>query len=298
MRRCVVFLGYQDANRIPHVIGSAFWIVDTRYGYGPACLITASHVLNDIEKMGGDAVSMRFNYKDGNARWLSVSLSRWRAHPCKNVDVAYLRIPIESEMDHAGCPTGMFETEKSSEQDKKSLDIGDEVFFMGMFWPHHGTSRNIPVVRVGNVASVREEHVDTQHGPMDLYLVEARSIGGLSGSPVFLDIVKSKLEKEWGTIPLIHRFRMVGMINGHFKGPEREVDARSLSSAEVERLNMGIAFMTPSEVILEGLNMFKEEDLKAEEEAKSRGRKLAIDDAPRSDVAIQVTRLGAEINKK
>ena len=232
IRRCVVFLGYLDANRIEHVAGSAFWIVDTRYGYGPACLITAAHVLEDIKVHGGE-VSMRFNYRDGTARWKSANSSRWDRHPDENVDVAYLRIPIESDMDHAGIPTVMFATPETAKEDKKEVEIGDEIFFSGLFWQHHGTSHNIPVVRVGNIASLREEKVETQFGPMDVYLVEARSMGGLSGSPAFMDVVAARLNKELpqNTIMVRSRFRFVGLINGHFRGPEKEVDSKLIPSS-------------------------------------------------------------------
>src|SRR5271166_3986732 len=263
IRRCVAFLGYVDANRIEHVAGSAFWVVDTRYGYGPACLITAAHVLDDISKYG-DKVLIRFNYKDETAHWTSVSLSRWNPHPEKNVDLAYLRIPIEPEMDHAGCPTGMFATPETAKEDKKEIEIGDEIFLSGLFWQHHGTSRNIPVVRIGNIASLREEKVQTQFGSMDVYLVEARSIGGLSGSPVFMDIVAARLNKELpqNTIMVRSRFRLVGLMNGHFRGAESKKDSASIPQGELGKLNMGIAFMTPSEKILEGLDMYMEEDKK------------------------------------
>jgi hypothetical protein len=46
-----------------------------------------------------------------------------------------------------------------------------------------------PIVRIGTVAALREEPVLSRDGhPMDVYLVESQSIGGLSGSPVFIDV--------------------------------------------------------------------------------------------------------------
>ena len=43
------------------------------------------------------------------------------------------------------------------------------------------------IVRTGNIASMPEEAVDLgSSGSQEVYLVESRSIGGLSGSPVFL----------------------------------------------------------------------------------------------------------------
>jgi hypothetical protein len=52
----------------------------------------------------------------------------------------------------------------------------------------HGRHQNVPIVRVGNFASYPAEQIQTGFGRMDAFLIEARSIGGLSGSPVFVHI--------------------------------------------------------------------------------------------------------------
>lgn len=68
--------------------------------------------------------------------------------------------------------------------------VGDEVFFPGRFVDHEGNQRNSPVVRFGNVAMkevvrVLQEKRDPRRHQQSL-LVEARSISGFSGSPVFV----------------------------------------------------------------------------------------------------------------
>jgi hypothetical protein len=299
IRRCVVFLGYEDDNQKEHVIGSAFWIVDTRFGHHPASLVTAAHVLDDvIKKHGKDHVLMKFNYREGGARWEGICISRWERHPDKSVDVCFMRIAITPEMDHAGIPVSMFVTAETAKEDSKNIEVGDEIFFPGMFWPHHGFARNIPIVRVGNIASIREEKVDTQYGEMDAYLVEARSIGGLSGSPAFMDVIAARLTKEipGGKTMLVgsSRFRLVGMINGHFIGTDQKPNdkAKPIPVEELERLNMGIAFMTPSDRILQGLDvLFAEEDKRAEEDAKKRRfARSSLDSVPQTNSSAQITR--------
>jgi hypothetical protein len=50
---------------------------------------------------------------------------------------------------------------------------------VGLFSEHQGAERNIPIVRVGNIAAMPEEPVlTTSWGAIDAYLIEARSIGG------------------------------------------------------------------------------------------------------------------------
>ena len=60
------------------------------------------------------------------------------------------------------------------------------VFITGLFRHYHGNQRNISIVgEFGNIACLIEEKIQTKDfGEIDAYLVEARSIGGLSGSPV------------------------------------------------------------------------------------------------------------------
>src|ERR1700691_2637481 len=123
-------------------------------------------------------------------------------------------------------------------------------------------------------------------------------MGGLSGSPAFMDVVAARLNKELpqNTIMVRSRFRFVGLINGHFRGPEKEVDSKLIPSSELEKLNMGIAFMTPSDIILKGLDRYMEEDKSANEEAKKRRFDgIAFDSVPQTNVSMQTTHTGIEI---
>ncbi len=66
----------------------------------------------------------------------------------------------------------------------QNIGLGDEVFITGLFGYVAGSQKNIPIVRVGNIAMMPDEKVPTEGEPMEAYLIEARSMGGLSGSPV------------------------------------------------------------------------------------------------------------------
>ena len=299
LRKCVVFLGYEDRNGDPHGVGSAFWIINSGQNYHPAYLVTAAHVLREIRKHG-EGVIIRENSAEGASWKRGANINHWKIHPDKTVDVAMLKLPIEG--DHGGWYTGQFVTKESAKVDLKHIDLGDEVFFPGMFWHHKGSARNIPIVRTGNISALREEKIDTgddEYGPIDAYLVESRSVGGLSGSPVFMDIIATRLAKEITPDPPIAgwgRFKLVGVVSGHFKGTDSEEKTLGLSKADLERLNMGIAFVTPGEKILEVLELFADEEEKEIEENRQRRRSfISLDSAPSSNVAIQITRDGAEI---
>lgn len=69
-----------------------------------------------------------------------------------------------------------------------NIGIGSDVFVVGRFMGHAGEQRNLPVVRFGNISMMNYESVDNPEwscGPQEIYLVETRSISGMSGSPVF-----------------------------------------------------------------------------------------------------------------
>ena len=42
---------------------------------------------------------------------------------------------------------------------KYTIDTGDEVVITGMFFSHIGQQRNIPIVRIGNIAAMPQEPV-------------------------------------------------------------------------------------------------------------------------------------------
>jgi hypothetical protein len=301
-KKTVVFLG-QDVCDNTHVWASAFWVINVQSPeelakqYHPAYLVTATHALERLERKGISTVRIRVNLKTGQSQWLPpISIARWKAHPDSTVDVSFLKHEIRQEWDHEGWPTTAFVTANSIKEDHKEIELGDEVFSVGLFWPHEGKMRNVPVVRVGNIAALRDERVETTEDVFsDVYLMESRSVGGLSGAPVFIDIVRARLTgKEISRLgnPTMgpFRFRLIGAISGHFKGTDDELASTGLQPKELDKLNMGIAYMTPAEKVLDGLRLFK-----AEEEEESRhlrdGTPLSIkvgDSSPRTNVSSQV----------
>jgi hypothetical protein len=50
MRKCVVFLGCELANKQIHIGGSAFWVIRQVEGTNFAYLVTARHCIDEIIK--------------------------------------------------------------------------------------------------------------------------------------------------------------------------------------------------------------------------------------------------------
>ncbi|MCW5693104.1 MAG: trypsin-like peptidase domain-containing protein [Pseudolabrys sp.] len=72
--------------------------------------------------------------------------------------------------------------------DELDIGPGDDVFFIGRFTKREGQLSNTPTARFGNIAQMPTEPMTFDGGISrpPCFLVEARSISGFSGSPVFV----------------------------------------------------------------------------------------------------------------
>lgn len=99
---------------------------------------------------------------------------------------------------------------------------------------------------MGNIAMIPDEPLPTTSGNMDVYLIEARFIGGISGSPAFI------FESNPFRSP--HNFYLLGLMHGHWDiSPEMKNDS-FISNEVFGKVNMGIAIVVPAKKILEVLN--------------------------------------------
>lgn len=239
--------------------GSAFFVSRAEEGTKgvDVFLATAKHVIDGIRNLGLSEVFIRANTKQGESVWAKCQSNDWLFHPTdQTADLALLRTGVPDGWDHLVIPSSMCAT--SEVLQKNEVGLGDEVFVVGLFRHHHGSRKNIPIVRVGNLAAMAEEKVSTKDfGLVDAHLIEARSIGGLSGSPVFLNMgVVRYLD---GGVKYAQNGLMVlllGLIHGHYDVPNSSVDTVDGQSAETlsaERVNTGIAIVVPMEKIREAI---------------------------------------------
>jgi hypothetical protein len=228
--------------------GTAFFVLlpsEVVPDYGLGYLVTAKHTIAGIQAAGFDAVYLRLNTAHG-FELIETKPDDWVFHEKPSADVAVLPMKVPEGFDHLGfLLTGAATNEVIT---KHKIGIGDEVFVVGLFASHHGRQRNIPIVRVGTIAAMPEEPLDTKMGEMDAYLLEIRSIGGLSGSPAFVYLD-----------PFRHvdagKFWLLGLIHGHW-GLKASKQATVLEEdLEKEKINMGIAIVPPVSIVLEVLNM-------------------------------------------
>jgi hypothetical protein len=225
--KCVVFLGYRDAAGNDRFMGTGFWVSRPRSEEFPnrfraTYLVTAAHVIDDIKKKVGEtgAVQFRVNLKSGGQTWERAPICSWRSHVDPGADLAVFKIQLNEDLwDHFAWPEDSFVSEESAALDGgRRIEHGDEVSIAGLFSSHAGNLRNIPIVRTGHVAALPDEPVCNRDGHLmeGVYLVECRSIGGLSGSPVFYDIYAAK-DRYLGESRMLRtpiKWRLMGIMHG------------------------------------------------------------------------------------
>jgi hypothetical protein len=243
-------------------------------------LVTAAHCIPE----DGCPVTMRVNLRKGGALDLDAP-ARWWRHPDASVDVAVTPLAGPSAMDIAVVPTEMFVNEadfiRTDYAEDGVIGEGDEAFITGLFAGTHGERRNLPVVRMGNIARLTDYeeriHTEWEHGPVIVHLIEARSRGGLSGSPVFTRRTvqwetQNKQNLSHGPLRLIGYgpdVRFLGLVHGHADdadGPEAEI-------------NRGVAFVVPAKHVLETLDLPELSAMREAHWAKRRVR-ARPDDTP------------------
>jgi hypothetical protein len=141
--------------------------------------VTNSHVIN------GGCPIVRLNTHNGRMDILSLSHGAWQSHDDADVAVCPVEL-VPSHYKYGYVPRASFITEDEVRAGPR-YGPGDDVFFLGRYTDHHGAQRNLPTARFGHLAMLPGEPVLTQGmGFQESFLVDAWSLKGYSGSPVFV----------------------------------------------------------------------------------------------------------------
>lgn len=212
-------------------------------------LVTARHVVRPSEKNWLPFIFARLNRRDGSSEKIVLPIipsgpnKNAFVHTDSSVDIAVVPFaPDQAVYDYLCLPIEFV----TSEADFKSLDIheGSDVFFTGMFSPHLGVKRNTPITRFGKVALMTDEKIDWVTGKTDLYLMEANSYPGNSGSPVFFQI-----GAERGSSIVISAggptIKLAGVMSGCYTDIQ-PIKTVSISTNQFVTPNLGISGVVPS----------------------------------------------------
>jgi hypothetical protein len=270
--QCVTFLGV-TLTEGPSAgeflcLGTAFLIVMEQDGQPFSYLVTARHVLDEAQRGGFKTLQARFNRKEGGVEVVPLSDDHRIRFTSAAVDLAVYEHSID--FNTFECSALQLKTFADNQTiSMYNIGPGDELFTIGLFSLREGRRRNIPIVRSGIIAAMPNEFEPFANNgePYHAYLAEMRSIGGLSGSPVFIFIDhRSRVVPQPNVISL-HQpdwtIFCIGIIQGHWDLKRNtddsvvlpgQTDDVRLGFSKGENLNTGIAMVTPSQYLLTLLN--------------------------------------------
>jgi hypothetical protein len=246
----VYLLIERDGKLVPN--GTAFFVGvknPSNANLYAVYLVTARHVLYKPKtKDYCDKVFIRINKKGGGSEIGTIPLvisgenRNVYVHGDASVDlVAIPMLPDQGKYEYKFLPDEYLTTKE--DYDKLKIREGSDVFFTGLFSPYPGAEKNHPIVRFGRVALVTDEKIEWDGQNMNLYLIEAGSYGGNSGSPVFFYLGS---DREPGSLlvgsPIL---KLAGVMQGTFLDAQ-EIRAVDTAKAPISLSNMGIAAVVPA----------------------------------------------------
>lgn len=273
-----------EAGLVASPSATVFFIAD-RDGTRPhpVWAVTARHCIEEA-RASGKPTYIRVNAGDS---FVDVPTRADDWHESDEADVACLYWSNEEVAPQSVIPLGQLVDENycyrfgkyafglGDEADEQRVYLGAEIAFLGLFSQHAGKQRNLPVARFGAIARLPQEAiaVTRPNGKENIegYLVEARSWGGHSGSPVFwahpftavIELPappsqgnrQQRRQAQRGPQKTVHASRqdqlltLLGLVSAHFDIPQEATTSGDVLGKVVTDVNAGMAVVTPAHLI-------------------------------------------------
>jgi len=191
--------------------------------------VTCKHLIRPSEPGTAWPLYVRINHKDGKGfSDIPCPLDSWTLSETSDVAVCELRLNAECDYWAYDIRFADFPW---------PISVGVEVFMVGLFVCHPGDKRVEALIRTGSIARestrvpVRVDIAKQEDLEIDAFLIESRSWGGESGSPVFTYRHKQELHSQelgrliqgaasgyaaHADIGTKVNTQLVGMLHGHF----------------------------------------------------------------------------------
>jgi len=248
---CALFLykSAEDARKGVRSGGTGFLVILPFAGpeptHGTIFAVTCSHVIRR-----GEAPVVRLNNRDNAIAVFPLGLDRWIHHDVADVAVAPIDLSLK---DHRFKVVAPWHFVKAG--DRAWFSEGTDALMVGRFVNHEGKQQNLPTARFGNVALRPNPNELVAMGDgldQEAFLVEVHSLGGYSGSPVFVYFQypsdsPSKAVEE-GKVPRFGNadMRFLGIDCAHLpdraaiRGPDGK------ATGDYVNLNTGMAAVVPA----------------------------------------------------
>lgn len=255
---CVCYIEVND-----HLMGTGFFLGYPLNpgGEGPQRFVyvtTARHVIELDEAMiarigAPEKITLRINTRDGGFGRVETSPDDWVRHPGADLAMTPLAPDIQV-FDYHHFPTeGMLNVEVI---DRLGLWVGAETLTPGLLVNQPGISQVQPVVRFGHVAGLGTDPVKMKVAPGlvvedNAILIEGKSLGGVSGAPVFVHVDDWRRDANGVIQPLTFTGfagttgpnYLLGLVHGFFGALENEVPTPEREF--MRQMNSGIQIVVP-----------------------------------------------------
>jgi len=284
--QCVVYIGEMtDAGF--KLRGTGFLVQVERLGGPIYYLVTAHHVIRDMKEPTKFAI--RLNRQDGTVGLIqSGGFFRWWRHPDdRSVDAAVYPWGVRGAR-YKLFPASRFLTQDVANE--RMIGIGDEVYIVGLFRKWAGNAKITPTVRTGHIAMMANERMPLgKYGNAFMHLIEAFSLAGFSGSPVFvhetisIEMPESPDPHDSPYLCGVGNIYPLGLLHGHL--PVRVAEELTGTKDKGQMWPTGLSLVVPADRILDILNQpklleYEQEMLKKLDETNPVEASLRDDDAP------------------
>jgi hypothetical protein len=254
-RKAVVFVGSEIAGKfIP--LGTGF-LAGVRHQNTPLIfVVTADHV---IDLIATDSIAVRMNRASGDAAIVKSDKQRVIRSSDRSDDLAVFPLPPTPNVyDHTSVLLDREDYKKILGEIWKP-ELGDEIVTAGLYTSQYGSTKNVPVVRIGHIAMLPDEPVLSHRGIVKAYLVEVKSIAGLSGSPVYINlphivVVNGRICIRDGSslicIGVMLGYHLVASVDDQIFVPQTQGEEVT-SEFSLDERNTGFAVVAPIEKLFD-----------------------------------------------
>jgi hypothetical protein len=270
---CVAFI-FCESHKGPRAIGTGFFIEKFADFGGVAVrsiyFVTARHLIEQAgQKLGSSRITIRVNQLGGGTADIVVPVDRFiQSRIDGSVDVTVTRL-MEISDTYRIVPLPLWGNYFS---DGIRIGEGTATATIGLFHRVIGKNSNVPIVRTGTIASLPGEPIQTGYGDAKMYIIESRSLGGLSGAPVLAilpvwqnprattEIVDDPFGDMFGQsigpriktrVDMKNVYKLIGITHGHWDALLSSENGKTheIKRSDLERINEGLSLVTPVEAL-------------------------------------------------
>jgi hypothetical protein len=265
VRKTVVFLGFRisgkDGESESRFGGTGFFVTYPGAPDHPTLrisyLVTARHVAEEL--VGPFVVGL--NNSLGDLQLCDVDAAVWSYHPDPEVDVAVTPMGFVEGADWKQLPFEWFADNEDSSLFSR-FGVGDLVYIVGLYRLFPGRVKISPVVHTGHVAMAPDEEIPVRNRRTGKiagsrgYLIEAQTLEGLSGSPVFVRYTNpTAMSSGIGrVVAYTDTVYLLGLWQGAWDGMAEDTLAAEFGRSEM-RVPVGMGITIPARRILEVLEL-------------------------------------------